>query len=105
MKAFFPSQFVSCTLTWMFHGRKLKHRLHERCFCIVYHDTTSSSEEILQKDNSVLIHYKNIQVLAIEFLRVYKDISPKIMTEVFLLSQPMNYSIRHLISQQDQLTL
>ena len=46
----------------MFHSRELNYkinRLPERCLRVVCHDTTSSIEELLQKDNSVSIHYRN----------------------------------------------
>ena len=39
MNAFFTSQFSYCSLTWMFHSRKLNNkinRLHERCLRVVY---------------------------------------------------------------------
>ena len=74
------------------------------CICTVYHDMISLFEELLQKDNSVSIHHRNIQVLTTEFFRVCKGISLKIMTMVFPLSQPLNYDLRHQPdSQQDQL--
>ena len=59
--------FAYCPLAWMFHSRELNHkinRIHERCLCVVYHHTTSSFKELLQKDNSVSILHINIQVLA-----------------------------------------
>ena len=49
----------------------------------------------MQKDNSLSIHNRSIQVLAAKMFRVYKGIIPKIMTEVFPLIQPLNYNIRH----------
>ena len=98
MNDFFSSQFTYCPLTWTFHSRELNqkiNRLHKRCLRIIYHETTSSFEELLQKDNSVSIHYRNIQVLATKILRVYKGTSPKIMDEAFRLSQPLNYNLKH----------
>ena len=35
-------------------------RLHEECLQIVYRDRTSNVSELLEKDGSVFIHYKNI---------------------------------------------
>ena len=57
MNNFVSPQFPFCPLTRIFHSRELNHkikRLHERFLRVVYHDTTSSFEELLQKDNSVL---------------------------------------------------
>ena len=48
-------------------------RLHERASRIVYSDHTSSFEGLLNKENSFLIHGRNIQGLATEiyiFLRI-----------------------------------
>ena len=67
LNAFFTSQFNYCPLTWMFHSRKLNNkinRLHKRCLQLIYSDIISSYEELLDKDNSVPIHQKNLQKLA-----------------------------------------
>ena len=40
--------------------------LHKKYILVVYHDTTSSFEELLKKENSVSIHYRNMQALAIK---------------------------------------
>ena len=96
--AFLPSQFAYCPITLMFHSRKLSHKiikLSKQCLRLVYHDTTSSFEELLQKVNSFSTYHRNIQVLATEMFRVHKELSPKIMAEVFPLSQPLNSNIRH----------
>ena len=73
VNAFFTSQFNYCPLTWRFHCRKLNNkinRLHERCLRLIYSDRVSSYEELLEKDNSVPIHQKNLQKLAIEMFRI-----------------------------------
>ena len=62
MKAFFMAQFSCCPLIWIFHSRKLNskiNKLHERCLQIVNSDNTSF-EELLETDNSVLVHHQNI---------------------------------------------
>ena len=67
MKAFIESQFGYCPLIWMFHSRTLNNRinrLHERALRLVYKNSTLSFEELLQKDNSVTIHHRNLQKLA-----------------------------------------
>ena len=50
--------------------------LHEGCLRIIYNDKQSSFTELLNKDNSVLIHIRNIQRLAIEMFRFYNGLSP-----------------------------
>ena len=68
MNAFFNAQLNYCLLIWMLHScqnnNKIKH-LHERSLRLIHHDKLSSYEELLEKDESVSIHQKNIQSLAI----------------------------------------
>ena len=62
------SQFAYCPLIWMSPSRELNNkinRLHKRALRIVYQDNDLSLEELLQKDNSVSIHHRNIQLVAI----------------------------------------
>ena len=73
MKAFIESQFGYCPLIWMFCGRNLNNRinhLHERSLRIVYNDYESSFQELLELDNSVSIHHRNIHLLVIELFKV-----------------------------------
>ena len=73
IRAFIESQFNYCRLVWMFHSRKLNKRiskLQERSLRIIYGDGTSSFEELLSKDESVTIHNRNIQALALEMYKV-----------------------------------
>ena len=98
MNAFFNSQFSYCPLTWMFHSRKLNNKinkLHERCLRIVYNDSISSYEELLESDNSVSIHIRNLQALAIELYKVVNGLSPDIMKDVFPLNTSSNYNTRN----------
>ena len=86
MNAFFNFQFNYCPVIWMFHSRALNskiNRLHERCLRIVCNNKTSTFNELLEKDNSVSIHCRNIQALAIEMFKVAKEMSPLIMNEIF----------------------
>ena len=79
MNALFLSQFAYCPLARILHSRELNHkinRLHERSLRVAYHGKTSSFEELLQKDNSVSMHHRNIQVLVTEMFGVYKSIFP-----------------------------
>ena len=94
MNTFILSHFGYCPLVWMFHNRKLNHRinrLHERALRIVYKDDNASFEELLIKDDSVTIHERNIQTLAIELYKVAYGLSPKIMNLVLPLNSDANY--------------
>ena len=82
MKTFILSHFGYCPLVWMFHSRKLNHRinrLHERALRITYKDDKSSFSELLVKDESFTVHERNIQTLAIELYKIVYGLSPKIM--------------------------
>ena len=69
MKSFVTSQFGYCPLIWMFHSRRLNNKInsiHERALRITYQDHISTFQELLNKDNSISIHHRNLQVLATE---------------------------------------
>ena len=79
MNSFFISQFSYYTLICICHSRtvnkKIK-KLCKRCLRIVYNDKKFSIKELLEADTSVAIHVKNLQVLATEMLKVYRNILP-----------------------------
>ena len=86
MKTFIRSQFNYCPLVWMFHNRTLNNKinkLHERALRIAYKDDNSSFQELLDKDNSVTIHHKNLQRLAVEMYKVKNHLSPLPMQALF----------------------
>ena len=58
--------------------------LHERCLRIIYNDQQSSFTELLNKDNSVSIHIRNIQRLAIEMFRFYNGLPPPLRSNMFI---------------------
>ena len=73
MKTFIESQFNCCPLVWMFHNRTLNNKinkLHERALRIVYTDEHLTFQELLDKDNSVTIHHKNLQRLVVEMYKI-----------------------------------
>ena len=95
MKAFVESQFGYCPLIWMFHSRGLNNkinRIHERALRITYKDKSSTFKELLEKDNSVSIHHRNVQKLAIEIYKVLHGFSPPILNDIFVpVSHPYNF--------------
>ena len=96
MKAFIESQFGYCPLVWMFHSRSLNNKInrkHERALIITYNDKSSSFQNMLEKDNSVTIHHRNIKILATETYKFLQGLSPPLMNEIFV-ERNNNYSLR-----------
>ena len=57
----------------------------------MYRDNKSGFEKLLQKDKSVKIHHKNLQVLATEIYMFKHGLSPQMINNVFELeSLPYN---------------
>ena len=97
MKSFITSQFGYCPLIWMFHSRALNNKInsiHERALRITYDDKTSTFQQLLEMDHSVSIHQRNLQVLATEMFKVYKEISPDLLNDVFIQSTS-KYNLRN----------
>ena len=97
MNSFFTSQFNYCPLVWMCHSRLINNkinRLHETCLRIIYSDKSSTFEELLEKDGSVTVHIRNIQKLAIEMFKVFKNLSPPIISDLFEVREN-NYNLRN----------
>ena len=68
MKLFTTSRFNYCPIVWMCHRRNLNNKvnhIYERALPIVYQDFQSRFSALLVKDNSFIIHQKNLQLLAI----------------------------------------
>ena len=56
MNAYFMSEFGYCPLVWMNHSRTLNNRINGLL--------SSSFPELLEKDKSVTMDYRNLQTLA-----------------------------------------
>ena len=98
MNSFFNAHFNYSPLFWMLHSRKnnnkIKH-LHELCLRLTYSDKKSSYENLLEKDNSVSIHHKNIQALAIEMFKVKHKLCPEITGDIFMERSNNQYNLRN----------
>ena len=87
MKTFVQSQFNYCPLLWMSHNRILNNKinkLHERALRIVYKNDTFTFQELLDMDNSVTVHQRNLQKLATEMYKIKHHLSPLPMQEIFI---------------------
>ena len=93
MKAFIGSQFGYSPLASMYCNWNCNNRinhLHKRALRIIYNDSVSSFEDLLQiylkihlLHKSFSIHHRNIRLLEIELCKTRKNISCHIMNELF----------------------
>ena len=75
----------------MFCSRAMNHKInniHKRVLRLVYLEYTSSFNDLLRKDNSVTVHQRNIQLVAIEMFKFKRGI--EIINNLFV----FNYSNR-----------
>ena len=95
MKSFIISRFSYCSLIWMFRSTQLNNNInsiHERALRITNQDNTSMFQELINKDNSISIHHRNLQVLAMEMFKIYRGFSPEILRETFV-SKTSSYNL------------
>ena len=86
MKTFIESQFNYCPLVWMFHSRILNdkiNKLHERALRLVYKNDNLTFQQLLEKDNSMTIHDRNLQKLATEMYKAEQKLSPSPVQQLF----------------------
>ena len=57
--------------------------LHERARRTVCNDNDSKFEKLLEKDNSVTIHMRNLRILAAELYKTKENLAVPIMHEIF----------------------
>ena len=70
----------------MCHSRSLNtkiNKLHERALRVVYKDDNLTFEQLLEKDNSVTVHHRNLRKLAVEMYKVKNDLSPIPVQNIF----------------------
>ena len=75
----------------MFHNRVLSNRIdkiHERTLRLLYQNKNLSFSELVELDNAVTIHQRNLQVLVTEIFKVKNNSSPEIMKQVFDFHEP-----------------
>ena len=91
------SHFSYCPLVWMFCSRtsnNMINRLHERSLRIVNDDENSDFKSLLEMNNEVSIHHRNLQVLMTELYKIKQNISVPIMENMFQVREN-KYNLRH----------
>ena len=56
----------------------------------------TSYEELLLKDGTIFLHYRNIQTLAIGIFKVKNELSPEIMSDIFTQRIGNHYKLRNI---------
>ena len=63
----------------MFCSRNLNHRvnrLHEKALRISHDDYSSDFEELLERDDTIPVHKRNLRKLAIRIYNIWSNLSP-----------------------------
>ena len=80
-------QFSYCPLIQTPSSRKtnnLINRIHERPIRIVSGDSESNFEILLEKNNGITIHQRNLQVLITEVYKIINEYAPPVMDNFFI---------------------
>ena len=97
MNAFFDSQFRYCPLIWMSYSRTNEREIdrhHKIYLRIIYNHKKSSFKELLEKDSSVSIHERNVQILATEIHNINNNLSPPFTNKTFEVRNKNSYNLR-----------
>ena len=68
-------------------------RIKERALRIACKDYVSTFAQLLEKDSSVSIHIRNLQVLATEIFKARNNLSPPIVQNIFRTTESV-YNLR-----------
>ena len=69
----------------MFHNRALNNRInrvHERALRLAYQNKNLPFNELLELDNAVPIHQRNLQILVTEIFKVKSNLVPELKKQV-----------------------
>ena len=94
--AYILSTFNYCPLIWMFGSKKGNNainKVHKRALCAVYQSFNNTFEELLNIDQSVKVHVRNLWYLQIEIYKSLHQLNPEFMRDMFVTKQS-RYSLR-----------
>ena len=89
-KSMVKSKFNYCPLVWMFCSRKannLINKIQERSLRLITNDKTSTFEHLLQANNEITTHQRNLQVLMVEVFKIINGFAPPVMEDFFLFGE------------------
>ena len=88
-KSMVKSQIKYCP--WMLivtfcsrNADNLINKIQERSLRLITNDKTSTFEDLLQANNEITIHHRNLQVLMVQIFKIINGFAPPIMEDFFL---------------------
>ena len=78
-------QFSYCPLVWMFCSRisnNMINKLHEKSLRIILNDYSNDFNILLENNNGICNHHRNIQALLIEVFKMKNKLAPPIMESI-----------------------
>ena len=96
--SFLNPQFKYSLYIWMPHSHnndnKIKY-LHKIYLRLIYSDKKSLYSNLLETNNLVSVHHKNIKALAIEMFKVKHKLFQKVTTDIFIERINNQYNLRN----------
>ena len=89
-KSMVISQFSYSPLVWMFCSQNANNpidKIQQRSLRLITNDKTSTFEHLLQENNEITTHQRNLQVLMVEVFKIINGFAPPIMEDFFLFSE------------------
>ena len=101
LNSFVLSNFNYCPLVWHFYSSKsLKkiEKIQERTLRILYNDSTSDYNQLLNKSSKASMEVKRLRKLALEIFKTLNNLNPEYMKEIFykttnLTHRPFNIKV------------
>ena len=72
------------------NANNLINKIQERSLRLITNDKTSTFEHLLQANNELTTHQRNLQMLMVEVFKIINDFAPPIMEDFFLLRENTN---------------
>ena len=97
MNSFINAQFSYFPLIWLFHDRYLNakvNKIHEMALRIVCKNIQADYEALLNLNNAVSVHQRNLQYLMTEIYKTKNGLNPSFMREIFK-PRDLRYNLRN----------
>ena len=97
INSFVFSNFCYCPLIWMNCSRQSNskiNKIQERALRMINNDYISDYQELLDKENSITFHQRNLQNLSVEIYKTKMGLNPTFMRDIFLENTESKYNMR-----------